>query len=280
MMDILFSALKLGKICIVDVSQMRGTPALVLSGLILRKIFDYNQEEFTKAQPRTIPVIAVVEEAQAVLGSGGSSAEDAYVTWVKEGRKFDLGAVLVTQQPGSISSEILSQGDNWFAFHLLSATDLRAMRNANAHFSGDVLASLLNEPIPGHGVFWSSVSGRSYPIPVRTMLFEAEHAARDPEYGGSPGNTAAKALADKARSALVRLGEGASEASTVADGGMVGDGRVGVDGEEGPDALATYEKAVIEGFRGDVKLHERLRGRGRALAGDYGGPEDAPSHGR
>jgi hypothetical protein len=31
---------------------------------------------------------------------------------------------------------------------------------------------LLNEPIPGHCVFWSGVSGRPYPIPVRVVSFE------------------------------------------------------------------------------------------------------------
>jgi hypothetical protein len=66
MMDMLLAALRDGKLCVIDVSQMRGTPALVLSGLILRRIFDTNQQEFTKAQPQTIPVIAVVEEAQSV----------------------------------------------------------------------------------------------------------------------------------------------------------------------------------------------------------------------
>ena len=86
MLDMLLAALKEGKIlCVVDVSQMRGTPALVLSGLILQRIFDHNQNEFTKAEPETIPTIAVVEEAQSVLGNSGSSGEGPYVTWVKEG---------------------------------------------------------------------------------------------------------------------------------------------------------------------------------------------------
>jgi hypothetical protein len=67
MMDMLKFALKQGKICIVDVSQMHGKPALILSSLILQEIFDHNQLEFTKAQPETIPTIAVVEEAQSVL---------------------------------------------------------------------------------------------------------------------------------------------------------------------------------------------------------------------
>ena len=114
------------------------------------------REQFTKKDSRSIPVITVVEEAQSVLGISAGQGEGPFVAWVKEGRKYDLGAVLITQQPGSIPQEILSQGDNWFVFHLLSEGDLRAVKKANAHFSDDLLSSLLNEPIPGHGVFWSS----------------------------------------------------------------------------------------------------------------------------
>lgn len=128
-------------------------------------------------------MIAVVEEAQAVLGSsGGTSGYAPYVTWVKEGRKYDLGAVLITQQPGSIPHEILSQGDNWFVFHLLSTGDLLALKKANAHFSDDILSALLNEPIPGHCVFWSSAGGKSYPVPLRVMSFEKMYTAADPTY--------------------------------------------------------------------------------------------------
>jgi hypothetical protein len=137
----------------------------------------------------------VIEEAQSVLGHGtGSSAEEPYVTWVKEGRKYDLGAVLITQQPASIPHEILSQGDNWFVFHLLSSGDLNALRNANAHFSNDILSALLNEPIPGHCVFWSSVQGKTYPISTRIMSFENIFSVIDPEYKLPAGRTYARQI--------------------------------------------------------------------------------------
>jgi len=116
LMDILIHSLSMGKLCVVDVSQMRGSQSLILSGLILRRIFDRNQREFTAAEPKTIPTIAVVEEAQSVLREKAAAAEP-YITWVKEGRKYDLGALLITQQPGSIPVEILSQGDNWLYQH-------------------------------------------------------------------------------------------------------------------------------------------------------------------
>ena len=193
LVGLLFQSLEAGKICIVDVSQMRGNQSFVLAGIILRRIFDRNQIEFTKAEPSTIPTIAVIEEAQSVLNDTSASGEP-YVAWVKEGRKYDLGALLVTQQPGSLPNEILSQGDNWFIFHLLSAADLVSAKRANAHFSDDLLSSLLNEPITGQGVFWSSVGGKPYPIPMRVLSFEKLYAPLDPTYDRSAVSTFATTL--------------------------------------------------------------------------------------
>lgn len=193
LMDMLVHSLSEGKLCVIDVSQMRGGQSLVLSGLILRRIFDRNQQEFTSADPKTIPTIAVVEEAQSVLNENAPAAEP-YIAWVKEGRKYDLGALLITQQPGSIPVEILSQGDNWFIFHLLSATDLTSLKRANAHFSDDLLSSLLNEPIPGQGVFWSSVGGKPYPVSLRALSFEKLFSMRDKGYNQPAGNTYARTL--------------------------------------------------------------------------------------
>ena len=195
LMDMLLEALSQGKLCVVDVSQLRGGPSLILSGLILRRIFDRNQEEFTKAEPRTIPTIAVLEEAQSVLNDR-ASASLPYIEWVKEGRKYDLGAVLITQQPGSIPAEILSQGDNWFIFHLLSEGDLKNVQRANAHFSKDILSALLNEPIAGQGVFWSSVGGTPYPISLRVLSFEAMYERLDKDYRARAVQTYARTLRD------------------------------------------------------------------------------------
>jgi DNA helicase HerA-like ATPase len=195
LMDMLLHALKEGKLCVIDISQMRGSQSLILSGIILRRIFDHNQDQFTEAVPETIPVLAVIEEAQSVLNERAAGAEP-YIEWVKEGRKYDLGAILITQQPGSIPNEILSQGDNWFVFHLLSAGDLQNIRNANAHFSADILSTLLNEPIPGQGVFWSSSSGRPYPVGIRVLSFEKMYELQDHDYNRPRVDTFAGNLRD------------------------------------------------------------------------------------
>lgn len=213
----LLTALQDGKLCVVDISRMRGTQGLALAGVLLQHIFEHNQTEFTEAEPRTVPTIAVIEEAQSVLGGSAMSSDSPFVAWVKEGRKYDLGAVLITQQPGSLSGELLSQGDNWFVFHLLSAGDLSVLKRANAHFSDDLLSSLLNEPLPGHGVFWSSAGRRPYPIPLRSLLFNDAHQRRDPDYDGSILDNYAARLRTRFAEALRQAASDAGGTSSVGD---------------------------------------------------------------
>jgi DNA helicase HerA-like ATPase len=259
LMDKLMFALKKGKICVVDVSQLRGTPALVLSGLILQKILDHNQSEFTAASPETIPTIAVLEEAQSVLGPSSSSGEGPYIAWVKEGRKYDLGAVLITQQPGSISGEILSQGDNWFVFHLLASGDLQALKRANAHFSDDILSALLNEPIEGNGVHWSSASGRSYPLPVRILAFEKLYSARDPEGKLGPAKTFATKMIAEFTAATGVEPEAPSEKAAEEYGTPSGEQPAPL---EPIDLLANYTQRAIEALKRDLKILSNFKSNG------------------
>ncbi|MDQ6693468.1 MAG: DUF87 domain-containing protein [Chloroflexota bacterium] len=259
-MKMLLDALSEGKLCVFDLSQLRGGTALILSGLILRKIFDHNQQEFTAAESRTIPTIAVIEEAQSVLKENSSAAEP-YIAWVKEGRKYDLGAVLVTQQPGSIPDEILSQGDNWFIFHLLSAHDLSHVQRANAHFSQDILSVLLNEPIPGHGVFWSSVDGKPYPVSLRVLSFEELYKARDPEDCTEAAQTFALDLIERYRRKADALRQVLAETYT---GDLarvlIADGENGITNDGTFDPRATFDELCRRTFLSNNYLQEQLAG--------------------
>lgn len=255
LMDMLVHALSEGKLCVIDVSQMRGGQSLVLSGLILRRIFDRNQQEFTAADPKTIPTIAVVEEAQSVLNENAPAAEP-YIAWVKEGRKYDLGALLITQQPGSIPVEILSQGDNWFIFHLLSAADLTSLKRANAHFSDDLLSSLLNEPIPGQGVFWSSVGGKPYPVSLRALSFEKMFSMRDHDYNQPAGHTHAQSL----RNTFSGMRQIATTARIPeAEGiGALFPAEAEAEETEPVDVMANIEQQAIDALRADAKLMAKI----------------------
>ncbi len=248
LIDVLMESLYSGKLCVVDVSQLRGGPSLILSGLILRRIFDRNQEEFTAAAPRTIPTIAVVEEAQTVL-NGRHPASAPYIEWVKEGRKYDLGAVLITQQPGSIPNDILSQGDNWFLFHLLSKGDLQCVEMANSHFSKDLLSSLLNEPIPGNGIFWSSAGETPYPIPFRGLSFESRYQTIDPYYEKPEVVTYARSLKQERETSINSLLQSTQPGNTseVAKDATQSD-------HSGVDILALQKENAISKLKSDSQL--------------------------
>jgi hypothetical protein len=258
MMDALLRSLRAGKLCVVDVSQMRGHQGYVLSGLILRQIFNHNQEQFTEADPKTIPTIAVIEEAQSVLNDRASAAEP-YVEWVKEGRKYDLGAVLITQQPGSIPEEILSQGDNWFIFHLLSAGDLTSLGKANAHFSEDLLSSLLNEPIPGQGVFWSSVGGKPYPVPLRVLSFEGMYPVRDTHYRLPAGKTHARLLQEEWRTILTELGTSATDDKGEADSTVEAEPAEIAETDVSIDLLARCQELALTTVRENRSVQTQMR---------------------
>jgi len=162
-------ALSRGCIVVIDISLLSSAAGNILSGLLLRRLFSHNQENFTGGQP-IIPVITVIEEAQSVLGKNLDDTSP-FVEWVKEGRKYDLGAILITQQPGSMASEIMSQADNWFCFHLLSEGDAETLGRFNSHYSDDILAHLIGEPIPGNCYMWSAPH-QPFVLPVRVRSFE------------------------------------------------------------------------------------------------------------
>jgi hypothetical protein len=193
--EAILEGLRKGMIVVFDISQMNPLIAEKITKQIVRKVFDNNQTAHTSTEEKPIPTILVIEEAQSVLGGTRLDETDPIVEWVKQGRKYNLGAVMVTQQPGAISDKILSQGDNWFVFHLIAGGDLSILKHANGHFSDDILQSLLNEPIKGQGYFWSSESERSYPIPIRILPFEDKYKLiTKTETSPSPSTTVAEII--------------------------------------------------------------------------------------
>ncbi len=205
-----------GMIVVVDLSLVTGAVGLQISGLLLRAIFDHNQYSFTSADggQGIIPTIAVLEEAQSVLGRSAKD-ESPFVQWAKEGRKYGLGAIMVTQQPGSMAPALLSQGDNFFTFHLLSANDLKTLQQHNAHFSDDILASVLNEPIKGNCFFWSAPD-QPFVLPARILDF-TEVGTRFASSTSNSQEVRARQFESESRKAEDELAQAVRETITTTD---------------------------------------------------------------
>ena len=171
--------LRKGRIVVVDISLLSSTKGEQVAGLLLSSVFRHNQRNFTEGSDEAmVPTIAVIEEAQSVL-SPKSADTSPFVEWAKEGRKYQLGSILITQQPSAIDPRLLSQGDNFFSFHLVAEGDLYALKRVNAHFSDDVLSQLLNEPIRGNAYYWSAPD-QPFVLSTRIHSFDEYVAALPP----------------------------------------------------------------------------------------------------
>ncbi len=171
LLGIIEKAIKEGQVIIIDISLLDSKSALWLSSIIVRYIFNKNQDNYiVGGKEDLMKATFVVEEAQSVFSESVNLS--AFIDLAKEGRKYLLGGIFVTQQPSSIPFEILSQADNFFVFHLLSKGDLDSLYRANAHYSNDVATQLLNEPVKGKCYMWTS--SQPFVIPIQIINFETE----------------------------------------------------------------------------------------------------------
>lgn len=171
LMTIVRAAVRKGAIVIIDVSRLNSRIALWLTSIIVQDIFNKNNENFISGSPQGLMKVTFgIDEAQAVLSSTSDSNFESFVTLAKEGRKYLLGAIFITQQPGSIPFEILSQADNFFVFHLLSRGDLQSLQKANAHYSDDIITQALNEPKRGKCYMWTS--SQPFVLPVQIIKYD------------------------------------------------------------------------------------------------------------
>ena len=164
--------LKQNRVIIADVSLLGAEDGLAVTGMLMRRIFQHNVRHLTDVAGQTLRCLTVLEEAQTMLGDRTLDDRDIFVRWVKEGRKYGLGCVLVTQQPSSISNQIISQGDNFFVLHLLNEGDLQTLKRHNAYYSEEILQFIRSEPIPGNCYFWSAPS-QPFVLPARVCNFES-----------------------------------------------------------------------------------------------------------
>ncbi len=171
--EIIKRILRRGEVVIFDISRIDSRTAKDVSSIIIKSIFEENKDNFIKhGGTSLIKATFVLEEAHTVLAEANRNSSSAFVELAKEGRKYSLGGIFITQQPGSIPTEIVSQGDNFFVFHLLSKADLHALSNANAHYSDDIITQILNEPIRGKSYMWTS--HQPFVIPIMVRNFEEQ----------------------------------------------------------------------------------------------------------
>lgn len=172
MVEDIFKYLKQGKTVIVDLSLKDNADASIISTILVRKLFEHNKSEFTSDKPdAVIETVIFVEEAQNVLSDELVKTDaNPFVRCAKEGRKFKLGMVAITQRPSAISEEIRTQAENFFAFHMGNSDDIKALVRSNIHYEDVISTFIQRETIPGN--LYMVTSDKAFVVPIRVIEFE------------------------------------------------------------------------------------------------------------
>lgn len=117
---------------IVDLSGVPNEVAGVASAAIARIVFQLKVWQ-TEAERQNSPVLLVCEEAHRYVPNRGEAqyeaAQSAIRRIAKEGRKYGVGLLLVSQRPSEVEATVLSQCNSWVVLRITNDTDREHVRS-------------------------------------------------------------------------------------------------------------------------------------------------------
>jgi hypothetical protein len=154
----------------ITVLDLSGIPSIVLLRLIggILNII-YAALFWGREMPeggRERPLLIVMEEAHRYLGKESDGPARSMVQRiVKEGRKFGVGAMIVSQRPSEIDETILSQCGTFVALRLSNSTDRAKVQAALP----DSLAGLIDS-LPVLRTGEAIITGEAAKLPIRCRV--------------------------------------------------------------------------------------------------------------
>jgi DNA helicase HerA-like ATPase len=152
----------------VTIMDMSGVPFDIVNtvvSLMARLAFDFN---FWNINRRECPILLVFEEAHNYLSSNAGGTQSARRTVeriAKEGRKYGVSCMIVSQRPSDISETILSQCNNFVVMRLTNPVDQNYVRRlVSDTFPG--LENLLPSLRQGEAL----IVGDAVPMPLRVQM--------------------------------------------------------------------------------------------------------------
>ena len=144
--------------------------------MLLRSIFRVSVE--AKLIGKIIPTIIAIEEAHLYAPSDHYPPSRGIIERIaKEGRKFGVGLIIVSQRPKELSSTVLAQCGTLIALRLVNSSDQRYIME-----SIEDITLFLTRSLSGLGVGEALISGLSVPIPCIVKIDSFNDVVRE-EYG-------------------------------------------------------------------------------------------------
>lgn len=111
---------------IIDISGLPNEVAGPLAAVIARLLFQYKLYQ-TQGERKRDPILLVCEEAHRYVPDKGeaeyAAAQSAVRRIAREGRKYGIGLMLVSQRPADVESTVISQCGTWLVLRLTNAAD-------------------------------------------------------------------------------------------------------------------------------------------------------------
>ncbi|WAH58489.1 ATP-binding protein [Pseudomonas silvicola] len=154
----------------ISILDLSGVPPDILQttiGAVLRVLYEaIFWARHLSQGGRHRPLLIVMEEAHIYLNdSFNGMASKIVQRIVKEGRKYGIGAMIVSQRPSEIAPTILSQCGTFFALRLTNATD-RAHITSALSDNLDGLTNMLPILRTGEAI----ILGEAVKLPMRTSI--------------------------------------------------------------------------------------------------------------
>lgn len=162
-------------ITILDLSGIPGEIMSSISGTLLKIIYDgLFWGVHTKVGGKNQPLLIVLEEAHSYLKAGEHSISSRTVQMIaKEGRKYGVGLLLVTQRPSELDETVLSQCGTIVALRMNNSKDRGHIRSAVQ----DELQSMV-DLLPSLRTGEALISGEAVKIPSRVKFFKIANAPK------------------------------------------------------------------------------------------------------
>lgn len=169
-------------ITVFDLSYLPSETVGSVVATISRIIF---QVHFLSERRKSIPSLIVYEEAHNYISRHGKGAygeaRQSVERIAKEGRKFGIGTIIVSQRPSELSETLLSQCNTYLCMRLGNATDkgyIESLLPDSMNRLIDILPALPR----GHVL----AIGQATKMPVRFVVSEIEDKKKCPDSDDPP----------------------------------------------------------------------------------------------
>ncbi len=118
------SRIKPASVNVVDISHMDEEAMDAVVSHYLRRLLDSRKEFRHRGTGLGFPVVAVIEESHVFISKNQDTLTKYYASKIaREGRKFGVSMVIVSQRPKGLDETILSQMTNKIILRMVEPTD-------------------------------------------------------------------------------------------------------------------------------------------------------------